>query len=161
MRGAQTPEAWLVYATPLLLALLFVELSDIVFAVDSVPAIFAITKEPLIVFTSNVFAVLGLRSLYFMLAGAVHSFPMPKYGLALVLVFVGLKMAWLNELSGGKFPVGISLAIIGSIVGLSILFSLLFPRKPVPGPSVVPDPKAAHQGDTHPSHGKNVTASEE
>lgn len=133
-----------VYATPLLLALLFVELSDIVFAVDSVPAIFAITREPLIVFTSNVFAILGLRSLYFMLAGAVHSFHMLKYGLALVLVFVGLKMAWLNELFGGKFPVGASLAIIGGIVGLSILFSLLIPKRPAPSPAGVLDSKNAH-----------------
>jgi tellurite resistance protein TerC len=117
------------HATSLLLALLFIELSDIVFAVDSVPAIFAITREPLIVFTSNVFAILGLRSLYFLLAGAVHSFHLLKYGLALVLIFVGLKMAWLNELFGGKFPIGISLTIIGSVLALSILLSLLIPKK--------------------------------
>jgi tellurite resistance protein TerC len=117
------------HATPLLLALLFIELSDIVFAVDSVPAIFAITREPLIVFTSNIFAILGLRSLYFLLAGAVHSFHLLKYGLALVLIFVGLKMAWLNELFGGKFPISISLAIITGIVGGSMLISVLIPRK--------------------------------
>lgn len=121
-----------IHATPLLLALLFIELSDIVFAVDSVPAIFAITREPLIVFTSNVFAILGLRSLYFLLAGAVHSFHLLKYGLAFVLVFVGLKMAWLNELFGGKFPIGYSLAIIAGIVGGSMLLSFLIPRKPGP-----------------------------
>jgi hypothetical protein len=113
----------------LLLALLFIELSDIVFAVDSVPAIFAITREPLIVFTSNVFAILGLRSLYFLLAGAVHSFHLLKYRLALVLIFVGLKMAWLNELFGGKFPIGISLAVIAGIVGGSMLLSFLIPWK--------------------------------
>ena len=117
-----------IHATPLLLALLFIELSDIVFAVDSVPAIFAITREPLIVFTSNVFAILGLRSLYFLLAGAVHSFHLLKYGLALVLIFVGLKMAWLNELFGGKFPISFSLAIIAGIVGGSMLLSFLIPR---------------------------------
>jgi tellurite resistance protein TerC len=117
-----------IHATPLLLALLFIELSDIVFAVDSVPAIFAITREPLIVFTSNVFAILGLRSLYFMLAGAVHSFHLLKYGLGIVLIFVGLKMAWLNELYGGKFPIAISLAIIAGIVGGAMLLSLLIPR---------------------------------
>ncbi len=118
-----------IHATPLLLTLLFIELSDIVFAVDSVPAIFAITQEPLIVFTSNVFAILGLRSLYFLLAGAADTFHLLKYGLAVVLIFVGLKMAWLNQLFGGKFPIGISLAIIGGIIGLSILLSILIPRK--------------------------------
>ncbi len=74
---------------PLFIALLFLEATDIIFAVDSVPAIFALTREPLIVFTSNVFAILGLRALYFMLAGAIHKFHMLKYGLALVLIFVG------------------------------------------------------------------------
>ncbi len=113
------------YATPLLLALLFVEISDIIFAIDSVPAIFALTKEPLIVFTSNVFAILGLRSLYFLLAGAVERFAMLKYGLALVLVFVGLKMVWLNDAFGGKFPIVWTLGIIGGIIAGSIVFSLL------------------------------------
>ncbi len=80
----------LIYVTPLFLALLFLELSDIVFAVDSVPAIFSITTEPLIVFTSNIFAILGLRSMYFMLAGSIDRFAYIKYGLASVLVFVGL-----------------------------------------------------------------------
>jgi tellurite resistance protein TerC len=113
------------YATPLLMALLFVEVSDILFAMDSVPAIFAITREPLIVFSSNVFAILGLRSLYFLLAAAVERFTLLKYGLALVLAFVGLKMVWLNELFGGKFPVGWSLGIIGGVIAVSITASLL------------------------------------
>jgi tellurite resistance protein TerC len=121
-----------IHATPFLLALLFIELSDVVFAIDSVPAIFAITREPLIVFTSNVFAILGLRSLYFMLAGAVNSFHMLKYGLGFVLIFVGLKMAWLNQLFGGKFPIGYSLGIIAAMIGSSITLSLLFPKKPKP-----------------------------
>ncbi len=112
------------HATPLLLALALIEASDILFAVDSVPAIFAITREPLIVFTSNVFAILGLRSLYFLLAGAVERFHLLKYGLGLVLVFVGLKMAWLNEAFGGKFPTVWSLAIIAAIVGVSMAVSL-------------------------------------
>ncbi len=111
-------------ATPLLVALVFVEISDIIFAVDSVPAIFAITREPLIVFTSNVMAILGLRSMYFLLAGAVERFELLKYGLALVLVFVGLKMVWLNDAFGGKFPIGWSLGIIGAILGTSIAVSL-------------------------------------
>jgi tellurite resistance protein TerC len=112
-------------ATPLLVALVFVEVSDIIFAVDSVPAIFAITREPLVVFTSNVLAILGLRSMYFMLAGAVERFELLKYGLAAVLVFVGLKMVWLNEAFGGKFPIEWSLAIIGGILSLSVVASLL------------------------------------
>ena len=100
---------------------------DIVFAIDSVPAIFALTREPMIVFTSNVFAILGLRTLYFLLAGAVEKFTLLKYGLAAVLVFVGLKMVWLNELFGGKFPIGWSLGIIGAAIGISIAASLLLP----------------------------------
>ncbi len=115
--------------TPLLVALLFIEVSDIIFAIDSVPAIFAITGEPLIVFTSNIFAILGLRSLYFMLASVIDRFHLLKYGLALILVFVGLKMAWLNTLMGGKFPIGLSLGIIGAILAVSVVASLLVPRK--------------------------------
>jgi tellurite resistance protein TerC len=117
-----------VFATPLLLALLFLEMTDIIFAVDSVPAIFALTSEPLIVYTSNIFAILGLRAMYFMLAGAVDKFHLLKYGLALVLVFVGLKMVWLNDLYGGKFPIGISLGIIGGVITASVLLSLLLPK---------------------------------
>jgi tellurite resistance protein TerC len=116
-------------ATPLLMALLFLEMTDVVFAVDSVPAIFALTREPLIVFTSNIFAILGLRAMYFLLAGAVDKFHLLKYGLAVVLIFVGLKMMWLNDLFDGKFPMHVSLAIIGSVLALSITFSLLFPKK--------------------------------
>ena len=114
----------ILYATPLMIALLFIEVSDIIFAVDSVPAIFAITKEPLIVFTSNVFAILGLRAMYFMLAGVINKFKYLKYGLGIVLIFVGLKMAWLNELFGGKFPIVWSLIIIISIIGVSIFYSM-------------------------------------
>jgi tellurite resistance protein TerC len=117
------------HATPLFIALLFLELTDIIFAVDSVPAIFALTREPLIVFTSNVFAILGLRALYFMLAGAVERFTLLKYGLAIVLAFVGLKMVWLNDAFGGKFPIGISLGIIGGVIALSILVSLFWTRR--------------------------------
>lgn len=119
----------LTYVTPLFLALVFLELSDIIFAVDSVPAIFALTKEPLIVFTSNIFAILGLRSMYFMLAGVMDKFSLIKYGLASVLVFVGLKMVWLNQLFDGKFPIGWSLGIIAFLIGSSIIVSILFERK--------------------------------
>jgi tellurite resistance protein TerC len=120
-------------ATPLLVTLVFVELTDIVFAVDSVPAIFGITHEPLIVFTSNVFAILGLRAMYFVLAGAMHTFHYLRYGLGIVLAFVGLKMVWLNRAFGGHFPIGVSLAIILGVIAVSVALSLLFPRKPQEG----------------------------
>jgi tellurite resistance protein TerC len=118
------------HGTPLLLCLAFLELTDILFAVDSVPAIFAVTAEPLIVFTSNIFAILGLRSLFFLLAGAVHLFHLLKYGLSVVLIFVGLKMVWLNKLFDGHFPIVLSLAIIIGVIGASIGLSLAFPKKP-------------------------------
>ena len=117
------------HATPLLLTLAVVEASDILFAIDSVPAIFAITQEPLIVYTSNIFAILGLRSMYFLLAGAVERFHLLRHGLALILIFVGLKMSWLNQYWEGHFPIGISLAVIGGIIGASIGLSLAFPKK--------------------------------
>ena len=116
------------FATPLLVALLFLEATDVIFAVDSVPAIFAITNEPLIVFTSNIFAILGLRALFFMLAGAVDKFHLLKYGLGVVLVFVGLKMVWLNQLFNGKFPILLSLGIIAGVIAASVVLSLVFPR---------------------------------
>jgi tellurite resistance protein TerC len=117
------------HATPLFLALVFIEFSDVIFAIDSVPAIFAITKEPLIVFTSNIFAILGLRSLYFLLAGMVDKFRFLKYGLGLILIFVGLKMAWLNELFGGKFPISWSLSIIAVILlGATTLSIFIKPK---------------------------------
>ena len=118
-------------ATPLLLSLVFVELTDLVFAVDSVPAIFAITKEPLIVYTSNVFAVLGLRSLFFLLGGVMHRFRYLKHGFGVILIFVGLKLAWLNEAFGGKFPIVWSLAIIGAVLGVAMVVSLLLSRVPL------------------------------
>ncbi len=118
-----------VHATPLFIALLFIEVTDIIFAVDSVPAIFAITKEPLIVFTSNIFAILGLRAMYFMLAGAIDKFHFLKYGLSVVLIFVGLKMVWLNDAFGGKFPISYSLGFILGVIGLSVVISLMFPKQ--------------------------------
>ena len=115
------------HATPLLVALLFLEMSDIIFAVDSVPAIFAISREPLIVFTSNVFAILGLRAMYFLLAGAIERFHLLKYALATILIFVGLKMVWLNDAFGGKFPIEWSLGIIAGLLAGAILASWLRP----------------------------------
>jgi tellurite resistance protein TerC len=117
------------HATPLFLTLVAIEVSDIVFAIDSVPAIFALTREPLIVFTSNVFAILGLRSLYFVLAAAVVQFSLLRIGLAGVLMFIGLKMIWLNQAFDGHFPISWSLAIIGTLVGGSIIASLIVDRR--------------------------------
>jgi tellurite resistance protein TerC len=117
------------HATPLFVAVLFLEMTDIVFAVDSVPAIFALTREPLIVFTSNIFAILGLRNLYFLLRNAIDSFHLLKYGLGVVLVFVGLKMVWLNQAFGGHFPISWSLGIIVGVIAASVVLSLLFPKK--------------------------------
>lgn len=122
-------EAGLTYATPLFITLLTLEVTDIVFAIDSVPAIFALTREPLIVFTSNIFAILGLRNLYFMLAGAVDRFHMLKYGLGIILVFVGAKMALLDRLAGGHFPIGISLGVIAGVLGIAVALSLAFPKR--------------------------------
>jgi tellurite resistance protein TerC len=115
------------HATPLFITLLFLEATDIIFAVDSVPAIFAVTKEPLIVFTSNIFAILGLRSMFFMLAGVIDKFHLLKYGLAIVLVFVGLKMVWLNPWYDGHFPIQYSLGFIICTIAISIVASLVFP----------------------------------
>jgi tellurite resistance protein TerC len=120
------------HATPLFVALALIEVSDIVFALDSVPAIFAITKEPLLVFTSNIFAILGLRAMFFMLAGIIHKFHLLKYGLGFVLIFVGLKMSWLNDLYDGKFPIWLSLLVIAIFIFGSIAMSLIFPPKVEP-----------------------------
>jgi len=116
-------------ATPLLLVLLLIEGSDVVFAVDSIPAIFAITDNPFIVYTSNVFAILGLRSMYLMLGDVIHKFAYLKYGLAVVLVFIGLKMMLMDFL---KVPTGISLAIIALLIGSSIAYSIFRLRKERP-----------------------------
>jgi tellurite resistance protein TerC len=116
-------------ATPMFAALGFLEMTDIVFALDSVPAIFALTKEPFLVFTSNIFAILGLRAMYFMLAGAMDRFYLLKYGLSAVLLFVGLKMVWLNSLYDGKFPIGLSLAIITALLAVPTLLSIVLPRR--------------------------------
>jgi tellurite resistance protein TerC len=116
------------WVTPLFVALAFIEFSDIIFAIDSVPAIFALTNEPLIVFTSNIFAIMGLRSLFFVLQSMVKAFEFLKYGLGVILIFVGLKMVWLNEAFGGKFPIAWSLSIIGAILGISILVSIAYNR---------------------------------
>jgi tellurite resistance protein TerC len=119
-------------ATPLFLVLLLVEVTDLVFAIDSIPAIFAVTTEPFLVYTANVFAILGLRSMYFLLAGVVHRFVYLKYGLSAVLVFVGVKMMLVDVY---KVPTLASLAVIATLIGASIALSLLRPPRPSPSPA--------------------------
>ena len=114
------------WATPLLAVLIVVETTDVIFAIDSIPAIFAVTREPFLVFTSNAFAILGLRALYFLLAGMMHRFVYLKYGLAGILVFVGAKML-LSDIY--KVPIWISLAVISVLVGVSVVASLRATRK--------------------------------
>lgn len=114
------------YATPLLLVLVSVEVTDLIFAVDSIPAVLAVSRDPFIVYTSNIFAILGLRSLYFLLAKMMDKFHHLKTGLAFILAFVGLKMCvepWLHV------PVGISLLVILGILALSVTASLAWPRR--------------------------------
>ena len=119
----RTHAGW--YATPLLLVVVLVEWSDLVFAIDSIPAIFAVTRDPFIVYSSNVFAILGLRALYFVLAGAMDRFVHLKKGVAAILVFVGVKML----LSGWyHLPTGISLAVILLFLGTAIWTSLRTPQ---------------------------------
>ncbi len=112
------------YATPLLLVLIAIETTDIVFAMDSIPAIFAVTRDPFIVFTSNIFAILGLRALYFALSGMMDKFHYLKFGLALVLMFVGAKMLLAGVF---KIPIWASLAVIAALLAGSVIASLLRP----------------------------------
>jgi len=116
-------------ATPLFIVLVLVETTDLIFAVDSIPAIFAITQDPLLVYTSNVCAILGLRSLFFMLAGVIHRFHYLKLGLAVVLTFVGVKML---ISSAYEIPIVHSLLVIAGILAVSVLVSIAFPREPPP-----------------------------
>ena len=112
--------------TPMFLVLVLIEFSDVIFAMDSIPAIFAITSDPFIVFTSNIFAILGLRALYFLLADMAERFHLLKYGLAIVLVFVGVKMLIVEWY---KIPVAISLAVVVTLLGTSIFLSLVATKR--------------------------------
>jgi len=123
-------------ATPLFLCLMLVEAVDLIFAVDSVPAIFAITQDPFIVYTSNIFAILGLRALYFALAAMIHRFKYLKYALALVLVFIGIKIFLVNIV--GKMPPSISLGVTFGLIAGGVLYSLWRTRR-----ETVPAPKSA------------------
>jgi tellurite resistance protein TerC len=119
------------FATPLLLVLILVELTDLVFAIDSIPAIFGVTRDPFIVYTSNIFAVMGLRSLYFLLAAVVDRFHLLKYGLAVILTFVGFKMLaeqWV------QIDIALSLGIIVSVLAISVIASLIWTQDRRPEP---------------------------
>jgi tellurite resistance protein TerC len=122
------------WATPLFVVVILIETTDLIFAVDSIPAILAITDNPFIVYTSNVFAILGLRSLYFALSGIEKYFHFLKYGLAAILIFVGTKMALADYY---KIPIEISLIVIVSLLIVAIIASMMFPQKPQT--SEVPD----------------------
>jgi len=138
VRETQTPGAApVLWATPLFLALCLVEFADLIFAVDSVPAIFAITTDPFIVYTSNIFAILGLRALYFALAAMIHRFVYLKYALALVLVFIGSKIFLVNLV--GKFPPLLSLSITAALIAGGVLVSLWKTRGQVAAPLESPD----------------------
>jgi tellurite resistance protein TerC len=117
------------YATPLLVVLVLIEWTDLVFAVDSIPAIFAVTSDPFIVFTSNIFAILGLRSLFFLLQGVIGRFHLLKPALAMVLLFVGSKMLLLDVV---KIPIGISLGVVAALIALGVIGSLLIPPRSKP-----------------------------
>jgi tellurite resistance protein TerC len=145
-------------ATPLFVVLMLVEATDLVFAVDSIPAIFAVTSDPFLVYSSNVFAILGLRALYFLLSGAIGKFRYLKVGLSIVLCFVGVKMLLADVY---KVPIGLSLGVIALVIGASVVASLCFPARSagspvatngdsgsVPGPADAPS--SAGQGSDGP-----------
>ena len=113
-------------ATPLFVVLVLVETTDLIFAVDSIPAVFAVTRDPFLVYSSNVFAILGLRALYFLLSGVIGKFRYLKFGLSVVLIFVGAKMLLADVY---KVPIGLSLGIIAVVIGASVLTSLFFPAR--------------------------------
>ncbi len=114
------------FATPLLLALILVEFSDVIFALDSIPAIFAITTDPFIVLTSNLFAILGLRAMYFLLAGAAERFSLLKYGLSVILVFIGIKMMLIDIF---HIPIAISLGVVATILATTLLINVWVNRR--------------------------------
>ena len=112
------------FATPLFLALVMIEFADVIFAVDSVPAVFAISTDPFIVYTSNIFAILGLRALYFALAAVIHRFEYLKQALAILLIFIGSKVFLADLMGLEKFPPAISLGVTFAILAAGVLYSL-------------------------------------
>ncbi len=141
-------------ATPLFLVLVLVETTDLIFAVDSIPAVFAVTREPFLVYTSNIFAILGLRSLYFLLAGVIHRFHYLKLGLSVVLVWVGGKML-LSEVY--EMPITLSLGVVAAVLGIAVAASLLFPKRAQARSPVGSSPPDPHDGSGSsrlpPAHG--------
>jgi tellurite resistance protein TerC len=135
-------------ATPLLIVVLVVETTDVMFAVDSIPAILALTQDPFIVYTSNVFAILGLRSLYFALAGIMRLFHYLPYGLSAVLVFVGVKMLLADVY---KIPIGMALGVVIGVLTLSVIASIIWPPAAEVVPSVTGAPEAPAKATSHPS----------
>ena len=125
-------------ATPLFVVLILVETTDLIFAVDSIPAIFAVTTDPFLVYTSNVFAILGLRSMYFMLGGIIERFHYLKLGLSVILVFVGLKM--LVTYFDYHIPINLSLMVVAGVLTASVIASLLFPKEAAARSPVAHDP---------------------
>ena len=123
-------------ATPLFVVLLVIESTDIVFAVDSIPAVLAISHDPFIVYTSNVFAILGLRALYFAIAGVMRLFHYLNYGLAFILIFVGIKMILADYY---KLPVSAALGVIAGVLAISVIASIMFPKKGALPPHGMPD----------------------
>ncbi len=114
------------YLTPLLVVLILVEISDLIFAVDSIPAIFAVTTDPFIVLTSNIFAIMGLRAMYFLLADFADRFVLLKYGLAVILIFIGIKMLLIDVI---KIPIGYSLGTVAVILIISVILSILYRQR--------------------------------
>jgi tellurite resistance protein TerC len=135
-------------ATPLFIVVLVVETTDVVFAVDSIPAILAITLDPFIVYTSNVFAILGLRALYFALAGIMRLFHYLPYGLSFILVFVGIKMLLVDVY---KIPIGIALGTVAGVLVMSVIASIVFPPKTEGTHSAAEPPGTPTEADQHPA----------
>jgi tellurite resistance protein TerC len=136
------------FATPLFVVVLVVETTDVIFAVDSIPAILAITLDPFIVYTSNVFAILGLRALYFALAGIMRLFHYLPYGLSFILVFVGIKMLLVDIY---KIPIGLALGTVAAVLVISVIASIVYPPKPKHTPSADDTPDAASHEKPHPA----------
>jgi tellurite resistance protein TerC len=145
IRAAPRPgDAVRLMATPLFVVLVLVETTDVVFALDSIPAIFGVTRDPFLVYSSNVFAILGLRSLYFVLAGVIGRFHLLRYGLSVVLAFVGVKML-LSEWY--KIPIAIALGVVALVLLASVLLSLVIPPKHPDGHPVAPTPEPLGAGE--------------
>ena len=136
------------FATPLFVIVLVVETTDVIFAVDSIPAILAITLDPFIVYTSNVFAILGLRALFFALAGIIRLFHYLPYGLSLILVFVGIKMLLVDIY---KIPISMALGTVAAVLVISVVASIIFPPKTEGTTSAVNQPGSAPNPDPHPA----------